>query len=151
MAGTSWPAGRIFSGTGQGGDGKYYQITTGGRFGGLGLTSATGGSSSTISNSTANWTGDALVGEQATIVSGTGKGEYCVITSNTATVITCAAGWVTNYYQLAIVNPDASSKFVVEPNWSSGPIESGTVKFAPFNFNVIEGNAGAGDCGWRAL
>ena len=31
MAGTSWPAGTIFSGTGQGGDGKYYQIKTHGK------------------------------------------------------------------------------------------------------------------------
>jgi hypothetical protein len=143
LAGTSWPAGAIFSGTGQGGDGKYYQIKTRGRFGGLGLTSATGGgSSTTIGNYTANWPSNALTGQQATIVSGTGNGEYCVITSNTATAITCAAGWVTNYYQLAIVNPDTSSKFVVEPNWTSHPTTSGTVTFAPFNFNVIEGSAG---------
>jgi hypothetical protein len=143
MADTSWPAGRIFSGTGQGGDGKYYQIKTHGRFGGLGLTPATGGSSTTIGNSTANWPSNAFVGQQATIVSGTGNGEYCAITSNNTTVITCAVGWVTNYYQLAIVNPDASSKFVVEPNWASHPTTSGTVTFVPFNFNVIEGNAGA--------
>ena len=43
MADTSWPVGTIFSGTGQGGDGKYYQIKTRGRFGGLGLTSARAG------------------------------------------------------------------------------------------------------------
>jgi hypothetical protein len=142
LAGTTWPAGTIFSGTGQGGDGKYYQIKTRGRFGGLGLTSATGGSSSTISDSTANWSGNALVGQQVTIVTGTGNGEYCAITSNSATDITCTVGWVTNYYQLAIVNPDGTSKFVVEPNWSLNPTTSGTVTFAPFNFNVIEGNLG---------
>jgi hypothetical protein len=142
LAGTTWPVGTIFSGTGQGGDGKYYQIKTRGRFGGLGLTSATGGSSSTISDSTANWNGNALVGQRVTIVAGTGNGEYCAITSNSATVITCAGGWVTNYYQLAIVNPDATSKFVVEPNWSLNPTTSGTVTFASFNFNVIEGNVG---------
>ena len=49
---------------------------------------------------------------------------------------------MTNYYQLTIVSPDASSKFVVEPNWSSHPTTSGTVTFAPFDFNVIEGNVG---------
>ena len=74
---------------------------------------------------------------------GAANGEYCIIASNTATAITCAAGWLTNYYQLAIVSPDASSKFVVEPNWSSSPTTSGSVTFAPFNFNVIEGTAGA--------
>ena len=55
LSGASWPAGTIFSGTGQGGDGKYYQIKTRGRFGGLGLTQATGGSATTISSSWANW------------------------------------------------------------------------------------------------
>ena len=143
MSDTSWPTGTLFSGTGQGGDGKYYQIKTRGKFGGLGLTEATGGSPTTIKNSAANWAGDAFKGQQATIVAGTGNGEYCAITSNTATAITCAAGWITNYYQLAIVSPDASSKFVIEPNWSSHPTTSGTVTFAPFDFNVIEGTLGA--------
>ena len=147
MAGTSWPAGTIFSGTGQGGDGKYYQIKTRGEFGGLGLTAATAGSSTTISNSAAAWASNEFAGQQATIVSGKGNGEYCVITSNTASVITCAAGWATNYYQLAIVDPNASSKFVVEPNWAAHPTTNGTVTFAPFNFNVIEGNAGGTNCG----
>ena len=108
-----------------------------------GLTAATGGSSTTISNSAAAWASNEFAGQQATIVSGKGNGEYCVITSNSASVITCSAGWVTNYYQLAIVDPDASSKFVVEPNWGAHPTTSGTVTFAPFNFNVIEGNGGA--------
>jgi hypothetical protein len=142
MAGTSWPAGAIFSGTGQGGDGKYYQIKKAGRFGGLGLTPASAGSATTITSSTAVWPSNAFAGQQATIVSGKGNGEYCFITSNTASVITCAAGWVTNYYQLTIVDPDSSSKFVVEPNWASHPTNNGTVTFASINFNVIEGNAG---------
>ena len=144
MAGTPWPAGAIFSGTGQGGDGKYYQIKTRGKFGGLGLTAATDGSSTSISNSAAAWLPNEFSGQQATIVSGKGNGEYCAITSSSGSVITCSAGWVTNYYQLAIVDPDATSKFVVEPNWAAKPTTSGTVTFAPFNFNVIEGNAGAG-------
>jgi hypothetical protein len=144
LSGTSWPVGSLFSGTGQGGDGKYYQIKVRGKFGGLGLTNATGGTATTISNSSASWPADTFKGQQATIVAGTGNGEYCAITSNAASVITCAGGWVTNYYQLAIVNPDSSSKFVVEPNWSSHPTTSGTVTFAPFEFNVIEGSVGAG-------
>jgi hypothetical protein len=144
LSGTSWPVGSLFSGTGQGGDGKYYQIKVRGKFGGLGLTDATAGSSTIITNSAASWPVDAFKGQQATIVAGTGNGEYCAITSNTASVITCAGGWVTNYYQLTIVNPDSSSKFVDEPHWSSHPTTSGTVTFAPFEFNVIEGNVGAG-------
>jgi hypothetical protein len=139
MAGASWPAGTIFSGTGQGGDGKYYQITIGGVLGGLGLTQARGGGgATTISNSAANWKSNELVGYQATIVSGTGNGEYSLVTANTATTITCRAGWVTNYYQLAIVNPDTTSNFVVEPYWAGNPTTSGTATFAPFNFNVID-------------
>ena len=143
MAGTSWPVGAIFSGTGQGGDGKYYQIKTHGKFGGLGVTAASGGSSTAISTSAATWASNEFAGQQATIVSGKGNGEYCVITSNSGSAITCSAGWVTNYYQLAIVDPDATSKFVVEPNWGAHPTSSGTVTFAPFNFNVIEGGGGA--------
>ena len=30
-----------------------------------------------------------------------------------------------------IVNPDATSKFVVEPNWSLHPTKGGTITFAP--------------------
>ena len=142
MAGTSWPVGTIFSGTGQGGDGKYYQIKVHGKLGGLGLTTASSGSWTTISNSAAAWSSNEFAGQQATIVSGKGNGEYCAIISNTSTVITCSAGWATNYYQLTVVDPDASSKFVVEPNWTLHPTTSGTVTFTPFNFNVIEGNLG---------
>jgi hypothetical protein len=144
LSGTSWPAGSLFSGTGQGGDGKHYQIKVRGKFGGLGLTDATGGSSTTISNSSASWPADGFKEQQATIVAGTGNGEYCAVTSNSASVITCAGGWVTNYYQLTIVNPDATSKFVVEPNWSAHPTVSGTVTFAPYEFSVIEGALGGG-------
>jgi hypothetical protein len=112
------------------------------KFGGLGLTNATSGGSTTISNASASWPIDTFKGQQATIVASTGNGEYCTITSNTASVTKCGGGWVTNYYQLAIVNPDATSKFVVEPNWSSHPTTSGIVTFALFDFNVIEGSSG---------
>jgi hypothetical protein len=78
IAGTSWPAGTIFSGTGQGGDGKYYRITTHGTFGGLGLTAATGGgSATTVVNASASWAKDEFLRYQATIVSGAGNGQYC--------------------------------------------------------------------------
>jgi hypothetical protein len=140
LSGTNAYLNQLISGTGQGGDGKYYKVTTArGTYGGLGLTVATGGTSTTIANSSASWTTNAFVGQQATIVSGAGQGQYCVITTNTATTITCRAGWVTNYYQLAIVNPGTTSKFVVEPNWASNPTSSATVTFAQMNFNVISG------------
>jgi hypothetical protein len=144
MAGTTGYLNEIFSGTGQGGDGKYYKVTTAGTFGGLGLTSATGGSSTTIVNWAARWMPGAFVGQQATIVGGTGTGEYCIITANSATVITCAAGWVTNYYHLATVNPDNTSQFVVEPNWAANPTTNGTVKFVLSDFQVIGGCTAGG-------
>jgi hypothetical protein len=137
-----------FSGTGQCGDGKYYQVTTGGIFGGLRLTSATGGSSTTIMASTTGWTSNAFVGSIACIVSGTGNGQYLIVTANdTGTLITGSGGWKTKYYQLAIVKPDATSKFVIEPNWGT-QTTSGTVTFAPMKFNVISGapnDTGASD------
>jgi hypothetical protein len=57
-------AGMIFSGTEQGGDRKHYQTKTHGRFGGLGLTVASGGSPTTINSSTATWPSNALTGQQ---------------------------------------------------------------------------------------
>jgi hypothetical protein len=126
LAGTSWPAGPLISGTGIGGDGAYYKITTGGVFGGLGITSATSGSSTTIVDSKASWTTDAFSSYRATITTGAGAGHYCVITTNTDNTITCPAGWVTNYVQLADQVPDHTSTFVVEPNWGT-QTSSGTV------------------------
>jgi hypothetical protein len=151
LAGTSSRGayGGIFSGTGQGGDGKYYKVTGAGTFGGLGLTVATGGgSSTTIVCSGCGWTTNVFVGQQATIVAGRGNGQFCLISGNTTTTITCSAGWATNYYQLAIVTPDTTSNFVVEPYWATNPTTSGTVTFVPFKFNVISGapnDAGAAD------
>jgi hypothetical protein len=142
LAGTSWPAGFLISGTGIGGDGAYYKITTGGVFGGLGITSARSGNSTAISSSGASWTTDAFTGYRATIITGAGAGHYCVITTNTDTTIKCPAGWVTNYVQLADQPPDYTSTFVVEPNWGT-QTTSGGVTWVAFPFNVIEGDAGA--------
>ncbi len=142
MAGTSWPVGSIISGTGVGGDGAYYKITKGGVFGGLGLTSATSGSATTVVDSGASWIVNDFIGYRATIITGAGLGHYCSITANDATKITCAAGWVTNYVQLADASPDNSSKFVVEPTWGSQTV-SGGVRWTAFPFNVIEGDVGA--------
>ncbi len=44
--------------------------------------------------------------------------------------------------QLADAPPDHTSRFVVEPNWGTQTM-SGSVTWAPFPFNVIEGDAGA--------
>ena len=71
-----------------------------GRFGGLGLTWLPAAVRLRSVTPAANWANNAFAGQQATIVFGGGNGEYCVVASNTATTITCAAGWRTNYYQL---------------------------------------------------
>ena len=135
--------GSVISGTGIGGDGAYYKITTGGVFGGLGLTSATSGSATTIVNSGASWRINDFIGYRATIILGAGLGHYCSITANDATGITCAAGWVTSYAQLADAPPDKTSNFVVEPAWGT-QTTSGGVTWTTFPFNVIEGDVGAG-------
>ena len=144
LSGTSWPVGSLFSGTGQGGDGKSYQIKVRGKFGGLGLTDATGSSSTTIRNSSATWPADGFKGQQVAIVAGTGQ--WGILRHHVEWQFgdPCVGGWVTNYYQLTIVNPDSSSNFVVESNWPSHPTTSGTVTFVPYEFNGIEGSVGNG-------
>ncbi len=131
--------GGFFSGTGQCGDGKYYQITSTGTFGGLGLTKATGGSAITITASTSGWPRNGFVGQMVCIVGGTGNGQYMIVTANDRDrTITGSGGWQTKYYELSVVNPDATSQFVVEPNWGK-QFTSGTVNFALFDFKVIDG------------
>jgi hypothetical protein len=76
------------------------------------------------------------------LFSGTGKLEWAVITADTATTLTFAGGLQTNIYQLPIVTPDGTSQFVIEPYWKGNPTTSGSVVFAPFNFNVIDGTTG---------
>ena len=143
LAGTSWPANYIISGTGAGGDGRYYKITTGGVFGGLGLTVATSGSSTGLAVSSASWTPSAFVGYRATIVAGTGIGHYCLITANDATSVTCSGGWLTQFYRLPQATPDNTSQFVIEPNWGT-QFTSGGVTWAAFEFNAIDGAPAGG-------
>src|SRR6202035_3154632 len=97
LSGTTSSVGQIISGTGPGGDGRYYVVTRVGVYGGLPLTTATSGSTTTIVKSSASWTANAFVGQQVTIISGTASGLFCVITSNNATTLTCSAGWKSNY------------------------------------------------------
>jgi hypothetical protein len=58
----------IFSGTGTCGDGKYYKVTTSGTFGGLGLTTATSATATSITVSGATWATGAFVGQQICVV-----------------------------------------------------------------------------------
>jgi hypothetical protein len=87
----------------------------------------TGGTSAAVlvpsgaPTATANYTSNQWAGYQATITAGTGANQYCVITSNTATVLTCSGGWTTRYP--AVVTPtntlDNTSTYIVEPNWGT--------------------------------
>jgi len=52
---------------------------------------ATGGSSTTLTDSTKSWTASALVDARIKIVSGTGAGSTAVITANTSTQVTVAS------------------------------------------------------------
>jgi hypothetical protein len=149
LPGTNVTNNGYFSGTGQCGDGKYYKQVNGLPFGGLGLTNATGGSGTTITAASSGWTSNAFVGLQVCIVGGTGNGQYMVITANdTGTTITGSSGWQTQYYEYQVVNPDATSQFVIEPYWAgltgSGPWSVGSATFTRFDFTVIAGCSGGG-------
>jgi hypothetical protein len=148
ICGQSGHVGDIVSGTAVGGDGHYYQVTVAGTWGGQCQQTATAGSSSSITNSGASWTVNAFAGQRVSIVGGSAADYYCVIASNTATVLTCnGAGWVTSYSQQyqngwgIAPSPDNTSLFVIEPNWGT-QTSNGTVTFADLNENAIEGPGG---------
>lgn len=139
LSGTTVPVNFIISGTGSGGDGAYYKVTaSSSAFGGLCNTSATGGSATTVTVSGTPWTVNAFTGYRATMWSGTGAGCYGVITSNTSNTITFSGGLVSPYFQFSCIAPDATTVFVVEPNWGT-QTTSGGMTWAAFNFDVIAG------------
>ena len=127
------------------GDGHYYKVTVdGGAMGGVGTPStpeaATSGSATTIVKSSATYTPNAFVGYQVSILGGTGQGQTCVVTGNTATTITCSGGWATAY-PLTTGSPDNTSTYIIEPNWGT-QTASGGMTWADLNENGIEGSAG---------
>lgn len=78
----------------------------------LGISYATGtataGASTTLTNSTKNWTTNQWTNYQVRITSGTGVGQVRTIASNTATVLTVGTAWATT--------PDATSVYAIEGN-----------------------------------
>lgn len=140
LVGTTSYVNQLVTGTPYGGDGKVYLVSNVGVYGGLTTTTATGGSLTTVVKTGAGWAVNAFVGQRVTIMTGAGKYQYGVITGNTATTLTCAAGFVSDFLIRAdtglpviITTPDATSTFLIEPNWSAGPTSSGTVNFAVLN------------------
>ncbi|MGA7792973.1 MAG: hypothetical protein WCA19_08035 [Candidatus Acidiferrales bacterium] len=150
VAGKSEPLHQLITGTWVGGDGKYYQVTVSGRFGGLPLTAATGGTPTTLVVLGASYAINEFTGYKASIVQGKDVGCYGLVTSNTATTITFSAGLVSDYNSMSGIScsssPDSTSKFVVEPNWGTQTF-SGSATFALFDFNVIDGPFNNGTIG----
>lgn len=113
------------------------------RWSGLPLSDATGGSLTTIVKAGAGWGVNDFVGFRASIVAGAGKYQYGVITGNTADTITVTA-WLTDYElevlpAYGIAAPDATSDFVVEPDWGT-QTSDGVIEWELFDFKVIDGN-----------
>lgn len=66
---------------------------------------ATGGSSTTVSDTGKSWTADRWLGARVQIVEGTGAGQSREITTNSTTTLTVDSAWDTN--------PDSTSQYVI--------------------------------------
>jgi hypothetical protein len=143
--GKSPAVGAIIEGSLAGGNGVWYKITVPGVFSGLGTPTsprtAKGGTATTIVDSVGGLTNNAYVGFLATTISGTAANQYCVITGNDATNLTCSGGWRTNYQNASTATPDATTTFIVEPNWGT-QFSSGGATWAVLGENSIEGTKG---------
>lgn len=115
--------------------GLYEKISVGGTFSGLGTSGsplhAASGTSTSITDNTGGFTVNAWTGWDVCIVSGTGStpAQYCVVTSNTASTFTCAAGWQSDYSAAngitTLPNPDATTLYKIEPNWGTQTTDGG--------------------------
>lgn len=143
VAGSTVAANYALTGTTIGGDGKVYKVTTGGTFGGLGITSVASAGASSLTVAGTPWTVNAFTGYKVSIIDGTGEpsqlfGSYkagatsqsILISSNTNNTLTLASPWTTA--------PDATSRFVIEPDWGT-QTTSGSVVFELYDYNVVEG------------
>lgn len=115
--------GTIIEGSITGGHGMWFRVSVSGSYSGLGNPSSTrtaaSGTSTTLVDSVGGLTVNAWVGYYVSILSGTGQYEYGIVTSNTATTFTMAAGFVTDFAGVTIVAPDNTSQYIVEPAWNS--------------------------------
>lgn len=71
---------------------------------------ATGGTTTTLTDSTKSWTTNFYAGSQIRIVGGTGRGQTSTIASNTATQLTVSPAWVTA--------PDSTSAYIIDADRS---------------------------------
>lgn len=85
-----------------------FLISTPGGVDAFELSTATAGSSTTLTNSTKAWLTNQWANSQIRITAGTGIGQIRTISSNTATVLTVSSAWA--------VNPDATSQYSIEGN-----------------------------------
>lgn len=79
--------------------------------------SASAGANTTLTDAAATWTVNELKGYWLYVISGTGYGQYQKIVSNTATVITVTANWLTNpaansVYQICTGEPKGCPQIV---------------------------------------
>ena len=143
--GNSPPVGTIVEGSLAGGNGVWYKVTVQGVFSGLGTPGsprrANGGTATTIVDSQGGLTNNGYVGFLATTISGMAANQYCLISSNDATTLTCSGGWLTHYQNASTGIPDATTTFIVEPNWGT-QFTSGGATWAPLGENSIEGTEG---------
>lgn len=107
----------------------------------------TGGTSAAVYVPTAapvsaNYTVNAFNGMLVGIMSGNGALCYGVVTSNSASTITVAAGWISKYPNIQCPPPDNTSSFIVEPGWNHGTVVSGGMTLVYMNENVIDGAFG---------
>jgi hypothetical protein len=128
-----------------GSNGVWYKIAVRGAFSGLGTPTsarkASGGTATTIVDSLGGLTKNGYVGFLATTLRGTAANQYCVITSNDATTLTCSGGWLTHYQNARTGTPDAATTFIVEPNWGT-QFSSGGAMWTVLSENAIEGSGG---------
>jgi hypothetical protein len=86
----------------------------------------TGGTDSCVYTPTAapvaasNLTVNAWVGFYLSLLNGAGQYQYCTITANTATTVTCSGGWQTDFPDyVTSANPDTTTQYIIEPAWGT--------------------------------
>lgn len=81
---------------------------------------ATAGSATTLTDSTQAWTVNQWRNQMVYIVSGTGRGQFALIASNTATALTLVKAWTSpSFYMAAGVAPDATSVYMIAADSSA--------------------------------